>query len=108
MAHPLTPGKLLVLAAIRHLQPCGPKQLADFLGKPGSTISNEIYGSKANHTTRLYRYSGLIETGHVAQAHPPVQSIPLRLTEAGEEAIRDICLIKEGGRYSVGEIVYKF
>ena len=104
----LTPSKLLILAAIRRLQPCGPTALADFLDKPISTISNEIYGSKSNHTTRSYSYSGLIETGHIAQAHPPIHSVPLRLTEAGEEAIQDICLIYEDGRYSVGEVIRRY
>ena len=103
----LTPNKLLILAAIRHLQPCGSMRLASFLGKPKSTIVREIYGCRSVHVGRDYHYSGLIEAGYIAQAPPRIHCVPLRLTEAGKRAIRDVCLIHKDGIYTVGKVTLK-
>lgn len=95
----LTPNKLLILAAIRHLQPCQIKQLAGLLSKPKNTIWSYLYGQPSC-------YPGLIERGYIV--HTPRTRGTFHLTEAGEQAIRDVCLIKENGRYSVGEVIRRY
>ena len=95
----LTPNKLLILAAVRHLQPCGLRQIADFLNKPTSTIVDYVCGQKTC-------FSSLIDQGYIA--HISGKHGAFRLTEAGKQEIRDICLICEAGRYSVGQIIRRY
>lgn len=95
----LTANKLLILAAIRHLQPCQVKQVASLLSKPKNTIWSYLYGQPGC-------YPGLTERGYVK--HTLRTRRTFCLTEAGAQAIRDICLIKENGRYSVGKVIRRY
>jgi len=95
-SYQLTATKLLILAAIRHLQPCGLKQIAIFLNKPVLTIVDYVCGQKTC-------FSSLIDQGYIA--YISTKHNALYLSKAGEQTIRDVCLICEDGRYSVGRVI---
>lgn len=95
----LTTAKLLILVAIRHLQPCGRAQLAEFLGYSAGGITFHLCGENGS--------AGLLERGYITRARRYTAKT-IRLSEKGTEAVRDMCLIKEDGHLAVGEVIKRF
>ncbi len=87
---PLGTKQLLILAAVRHLQPTNPRRVQVLLGKAGG-VNNQIYGF-AGYDSLMGTY--LTNHGGVANT--------LQLTEAGRAAVADIALIWEAGAVRVG------
>ena len=84
--------QLLILAAVRHLQPTNPRRVQALLGKAGG-VNNQIYGF-AGYDSMLGIY--LSNNGGVHNN--------LQLTDAGRAATADIALIWEGGAVRVGRV----
>lgn len=94
-----------VLVAIRHLEgqgvPVKMIELAEMLKTSKSQISMIITGGQWG-----FGYTGLVCKGlaECRWGDGVALSGTLRLTEAGRAAVRDYALIREKGRYSVGEV----
>ena len=84
--------QLLILAAVRHLQPTNTRRVQELLGKCGG-VNIHVYG-----LDRYDRLLGIYLTNHGGVANT------LQLTEAGRAAIRDIALIREGETVWAGRV----
>ena len=84
--------QLLILAAVRHLQPTNTRHAQAFLGKCGG-VNIHVYGLDGYDSLL-----GIYLTNHGGVANT------LQLTEAGRAAIRDIALIREGETVWAGRV----
>lgn len=87
----VTPKQLLILVAVRSLQPTGFRQVARFLNRPSAAIRTYIYSS-----------NGLIKRGYLTNTIRKVGT--LHLSKLGELAVRNMALIRENGIVSLGEV----
>lgn len=90
----LTPTQILVLCAIRHLEPTTYRAI-------GALLHRERYWLHTYLEGRYKLFGTFVDKG------PALKNSTIRLTETGREAIKDMALIIEGWETRVGQVELK-
>ena len=91
---PLGTKQILILAAVRHLQPTDLGTIIETLNQPRHVVINALYDDYNYGTPRLIG-KGFVSLDSGKQG-------TIRLTETGRAAVADVALIREGRAVWVG------